>query len=215
MTTRPVACRCAVLIPALGAALLLGLGSAPAALAHNYLVESSPEDGEELDSAPEEITLTFNDDALEGGNTIIVTGPSGETYEEGGVRLDGETASTGLRPLDTAGEYTAAYRIVSTDGHPIEDELAFSLSEDGVAEDQAADEEEDAETTGDQDTADQDGTADEGPSENTTASDPMARFGPVAGVIAAIAIAALIIVLLVRMRNRPGQGGGSDQADGP
>ncbi|WP_017621326.1 copper resistance CopC family protein [Nocardiopsis gilva] len=177
--------RSAVTLASLTASLLLGIGLAPAALAHNALIDSSPKDGAKLDKAPEEVTLTFNADVNDGGNAIVVTGPDGDTYEEGDVRLDGPTAATDLRPLDAAGEYTIAYRIVSADGHPLEEKLTFSVSEEAVADNEAAAEDADTAAPSPDDTAGsdtQDGTStDEG--EPAASSDPMQSLGPVGAVI--------------------------------
>ncbi|MBB4929469.1 hypothetical protein F4561_000289 [Lipingzhangella halophila] len=229
MQTPPAVRRSVVLIPATTAALLLGLAAAPAALAHNTLISSSPEDGETLDSAPEEVTLTFSDEVQSGdgtaggtqddgaasegsegsANAIVVTGPGGETYEEGEVRVDGDTASIGLGPLEAAGEHTIAYRVVSADGHPVEDELTFTLSQDGAAVQSGAGAGDEADGNGggedagdaaaDDSDADQDGSA--------APANLMSTYGPIGGVVVAIALVAMIIILIVRMRNRPEQGG--------
>ncbi|MDA8370921.1 MAG: copper resistance protein CopC [Nocardiopsaceae bacterium] len=204
MTHTFTARRGAVLIGSLSAALLLGFGAASPALAHNTLIDSSPEDGAELDSAPEEVVLTFNADVGEGNNTIVVTGPDDATYEDGDVEVDGNTASVALQPLETAGEYTVGYRIVSADGHPIEEEMAFTLTEEAVPEEPA---EESAQESAPADAQGSD-EAEASPGDTSTA-DPMSAFGPVAGVVGGIAILALVIILIVRMRNRPG---GSDGA---
>ncbi|MBB6173659.1 hypothetical protein HNR23_003719 [Nocardiopsis mwathae] len=201
--------RGAITLASLAASLLIGVGLAPAALAHNTLIDSSPKDGADLDSAPGEVVLTFNTTVNEGGNAIVVTGPDGGNYEEGDVRLDGPTVSTDLKPLDTAGEYTIAYRIISADGHPLEEQLTFTLSEEGVADGEAATEDGDtAAPGGADDTGNAEPADDAGDRNETAATDPMRSLGPVGAVIGAIAIVALIVILLVRMRRRPdGQGG--------
>ncbi|RNL83882.1 copper resistance CopC family protein [Halostreptopolyspora alba] len=204
MHTPPTVRRLAALVPATGAALLLGVATAPAALAHNTLISSSPEADEELDSAPDEVTLTFSDEVQTGGdsaNTIVVTGPEDQTYEEGDVRVDGETASIDLRPLEAAGEHTIAYRIISADGHPVEDEFGFTLTGDGVAEQSGSQESDQANggSGGGEAEADDEGGAEE---PQDAASDPMSTYGPIGGVVAAIAVVALLVILLVRMRGR-------------
>lgn len=202
MHTPPTVRRFAALVPATSAALLLGLATAPAALAHNTLISSSPEADEEIDSAPDEVTLTFSGEVQAAGdsaNTILVTGPDDQTYEEGEVRVDGETASVDLRPLEAAGEHTIAYRIVSADGHPVEDEFGFTLTEDGVAE--QPDSEEGATANGG--SGDGAAAADSADAQQDAASDPMSTYGPIGGVIAAIAIVAVLTILIVRMRSSP------------
>ncbi|MDA0565492.1 copper resistance protein CopC [Streptomonospora sp. S1-112] len=199
---RRAARRLAVLASALGAAAVLGVGAAPAALAHNTLIDSSPKDEAELDTAPEEVVLTFNADVGEGANAIVVTGPQdGRTYQDGEVTVDGAEASVPLGELDTAGEYTVAYRIVSADGHILEDDLTFTLSEEAVPEPSPS--AEDTAAAPEDDSTGSSAPAEESPAA-TESADPLSTFGPVGAVVGGIAIVALIVILLVRMRRRPG-----------
>lgn len=176
------------------------------AWAHDTLIASSPENGDTLDTAPEEVVLTFNNSPMEGdGNAVVVTGPDGEsTYEEGPLSHAGADVTVSLRPLDTAGEYTINYRIVSSDGHPIQDSLVFSVTEEAVAAAVPAEEEQDPAEPADD-------PAPESPApEVQPLPDPAAPFGPVVGVIAALAGAGAILILIVRLRNRRGGGTGPD-----
>lgn len=135
------------LVPA--AVLAAALVAVPApALAHDVLTGSNPEDGATLDTVPEEVVLSFNNAPMEGGSgsAVVVTGPDGETtYEDGDLAFDGLDVSVGLSPLDEAGEYTIGFRVVSSDGHPIQDSLTFTVTEEAVAA--AAPAEESAEPT--------------------------------------------------------------------
>lgn len=203
MTIQNPAVRAAALALAPFTAAALVLAPSPA-LAHDVLTGSTPEDGETLDTAPEEVVLTFNNAPLETGegNAISVTGPDEETtYESGDLAFDGNDVVTELEPLDQAGDYTIGYRIVSSDGHPIQETLTFSIPEEAVAD--AAPEEEEAETDGaaaedtqeeETDDAAEDSAADEGgtgPISSTTV-----------GIIIAVAVVALIAVILVAVRVR-------------
>ncbi|GAA3751926.1 copper resistance CopC family protein [Salinactinospora qingdaonensis] len=198
----------------LAAMLLLVLGPAPAAQAHNALISSFPEDGATVDSMPERVTLTFNAEVGEGGNGIVVTGPQGASYSEGDVSIDGSKASVALAPLQSAGEYTVSYRIISADGHPLEDELTFTLPEQAVAAPQETAQETAADSTPTSAAPDEPHpdatstslTADEA----SETSSPTSAMGPVVGAIVAIAIVALIVILLIRIR-RGGSGGTSSR----
>ncbi|GAA3746133.1 hypothetical protein HDA32_000380 [Spinactinospora alkalitolerans] len=199
--TTSAARRRAALLSFLAAFTLPAIYLAPAAQAHDVLTGSSPEDGETLDSVPEEVTLTFSNEIGDGGNGIVVTGPGGEDHVDGDVVIDGDTASADLLPLEEAGEYTVGYRIISADGHPVEEELTFTLPEDVAAEA--------APVESESPTAEQSPTENESPAagEEEAPADPMASMGPIIGVIAAIAVAALVVILIVRMRSqRGGQG---------
>lgn len=217
VTTRRVRMRtvAALLAPATAAALAL----APApALAHDVLIDSDPEDGDSLDAVPEEVVLTFNNSPNEGGgNAIVVTGPDGETtYEEGELTFDGPDVSVDVGLLDEAGEYSIDYQIVSSDGHPIQDTLVFSVSEDAVEEaapdepeDEMADEADEAEEATEEEDA-----ADEAADGEAAAEEPAAAAGEggISPVVIAIVIAAGLggiaaaVLVAARMRNRPGSG---------
>ncbi|MCI2956199.1 copper resistance protein CopC [Agromyces atrinae] len=105
-------------------ALLIGLSAMPAS-AHNYVVGSSPEQGAVVTTQPGFVSLTTNDALIEGGVTVMeVTGPDGLYYGDGCATIDGPTVSMDAE-LGAAGEYTVAWQVVSTDGHPISDEFTF------------------------------------------------------------------------------------------
>ena len=194
--------RTAALITPLAAAALLWAPSP--ALAHDVLIDSDPEDGATLESVPEEVVLTFNNPPMEGGggNAIVVTGPDGETsYEDGELTFDGTEVSVDLLLLDEAGEYSLAYQVVSSDGHPIQDTLTFSVTEEAVAEaapEEPAVEEEEEEPAEVEEVDESPAAAEE------TAADGGPGTMLLVGGIAALAVIGLIVILVVRMRKRPG-----------
>nr|WP_241480344.1 copper resistance CopC family protein [Nocardiopsis halotolerans] len=197
------------------AAAALALAPSPA-LAHDVLTGSTPEDGATLDTVPEEVVLSFNNAPMEGGSgsAVVVTGPDGETtYEEGELAFDGADVSVGLAPLDQAGEYTIAFRVVSSDGHPIQDDLTFTVTEEAVAAAAPSPEESATEEAAEEPAAE---TAEE-PAEETAAADETSAeedgdgVSPVAlAVLAVVAVAgvAAVVLVAVRMRGRPGADAG-------
>lgn len=198
--------RTAALITPLAAVALL-LAPSPA-LAHDVLTGSDPEDGATLETVPEEVVLTFNNAPMEGGegSAIVVTGPDGETqYEDGALAFGDTEVTVGLAPLDEAGEYSIAYRVVSSDGHPIQDTITFSVTDEAVAE--AAPEE-----PAEEETAEAEEPAAEEVEESPAAAEEPAAEGSstttllLVGGIATLAVIGLIAVLVVRMRKRPGAG---------
>lgn len=128
-------------VPAVLAVALVGalttltvLVGAPPAAAHNVLISSDPADGDRLDTPPEEVTLTFDQPVQDAGtNEVAVTGPDGGAWAEGTVTIDGAEATAPLRPLGPAGEYVIGFRVLSADGHPVTDEIRFTLTEPGPA----------------------------------------------------------------------------------
>lgn len=125
-----------VLVVALAGALtaLTVLVGAPPASAHNVLISSDPAEGDRLDTSPGEVTLTFDQPVQDAGtNEVAVTGPDGEDRAEGTVTIDGAVATAPLRPLGPEGEYVIGFRVLSADGHPVTDEIRFTLTEPGPA----------------------------------------------------------------------------------
>ncbi|MEV4098410.1 copper resistance CopC family protein [Streptosporangium saharense] len=102
------------------------------AQAHNVLIGSDPENGASLATAPERITLTFDQAVRQGFAQISVTGPGGTRWEEGKTTVSGEKVSVEVRPLGPAGQYVAGYRILSSDGHPVSGKVTFTLTAAGT-----------------------------------------------------------------------------------
>jgi hypothetical protein len=108
-----------------GLALLFGAGPA---LAHTRLESSDPADGASLATAPQRVSLTFNESMQPGFTTLTVVGPDQARYETGDVTANGETVSIAVRPLGPAGNYQIGYRVVSEDGHPVSGSVGFTLT---------------------------------------------------------------------------------------
>lgn len=109
------------------ALLLAALFLMPAAptYAHADLTGTDPANSQTLETAPEQITLTFNEDV-----TLL---ESTELRSETTVDYDAEVNAgvvtlTPERPLD-AGTWTLAWRVVSSDGHPVGGTLRFVVGE--------------------------------------------------------------------------------------
>lgn len=108
----------------------LVLGAAPA-FAHTRLQGSDPADGATSATAPQRVSLTFNESLSAEFSAITVVGPDGAAYQTGAVAADGTTISTAVRPLGPAGRYEIGYRVVSDDGHPVSGTVAFTLTAPG------------------------------------------------------------------------------------
>lgn len=119
-------------LPALGAAALLALGvslgTAAPALAHDELV--STEVVMDADAGtPESLVLTFSDVVLEVGTEIHVTGPDGSDATDGAPEHDARDVIQPLADDLAPGDYDVVWRVVSSDGHPIEGALSFDVTE--------------------------------------------------------------------------------------
>lgn len=118
----------AALAAALVALGLLVLGAGPAA-AHNTLRSTDPADGSTVTTAPAQVTLTFDQAALEIGTTIVVTGPDGSPVSEGAAQLVDTSVVQPLAATLPAGAYTVDWRVTSADGHPLSGTFTFTATE--------------------------------------------------------------------------------------
>jgi len=111
------------------------IGAMPAS-AHDQLISSSPGENEHLAEAPSQVTLTFSDDVLafEGmGAVIRISGPSGDTWQEGDATTDGSVVTGAVARDMPDGAYTLAWQVVSADGHTISGVIPFTVGEVGAA----------------------------------------------------------------------------------
>lgn len=120
------ALRAAVLV--LGALVL-----APAsAWGHASLLETSPGRGEQLQTAPRELTLRFSEPVEASFGAVRVFDARGATVETR-TRTSGRTVVAELPPGLGEGGYTATYRVISADSHPVSSGFVFSVGEGGAA----------------------------------------------------------------------------------
>jgi methionine-rich copper-binding protein CopC len=114
-------------------ACLAVLGLALPASAHNVLVHSDPADNSQLATAPAQIRLDFNAPVQIGPDYITVIGPQGGHWERTqNATADGNSVSVSLAPLGPAGVYTIGWRIISSDGHPVQGEFHFTMTTAGT-----------------------------------------------------------------------------------
>jgi copper resistance protein C len=114
------------------AALLLAgmalVATAPPAMAHTKLVRSDPAEGASLQTAPQQIQLTFAESVRLGPDPITVTGPDGSRWSVGQVSVAGPVVTAPVQPTGPAGPYTIDYRIVSSDGDQVRGAVRFALA---------------------------------------------------------------------------------------
>jgi copper transport protein len=134
---RPPAGRIA---PALALALtgvLVGLlWSAPAALAHAQLLETSPATGSTVATQPAEVTFEFNQAVGGTLGAVRVYNAQGNEVDDLNVsHPDGNEhwMGVGLKPGLPDGTYTATYRVISADTHIVYGGLVFNIGHAGAA----------------------------------------------------------------------------------
>jgi methionine-rich copper-binding protein CopC len=109
------------------AVVAVGLGAAPAA-AHDEIVGTTPADGSTVETAPDEVVLTFAEPAAALGTQVVVTGPDAVTVSQGDVRLVGTTVVQPLVGTRPAGAYRVDWRVTSVDGHPVTGTFTFTAA---------------------------------------------------------------------------------------
>ncbi|MCB7135602.1 copper resistance CopC family protein [Cellulosimicrobium marinum] len=218
------------LLAALGLTAVLATATAPAAQAHDRLTGSEPGDGAQLDTPPAAIALTFNTEPLAVEPRVVVTDAAGEVVAEGAPTIDGSVATLPLDAATLGGDsYTVAWRVVSSDGHPIEGSFGFAVAEqpeptpseptsatdEAPATEDAATEDTATEDADESAAAEPDTTAattDE--ADATDAEDGSSALPIVVGAIAVLAVVGTAVVLVLRRRGY-GPADGADDGTGP
>ncbi|MEV7646249.1 copper resistance CopC family protein [Arthrobacter sp. NPDC089319] len=108
--------------------LALALALARPAAAHDELISSTPENGAVLDTPPTEVTLKFSANVMDIGATTQVLDGEGTDWAAGAPVLSGSQVSIPLRDGMPDGDYQLGWRVVSSDGHPIEGTLKFTVA---------------------------------------------------------------------------------------
>jgi copper transport protein len=110
------------------AALAIVLGSSVPASAHAELVDTDPDEGAVVETAPDTVTLTFNEPVRLTSQEIAVFDAQGDPVASSAgatgkeVRVD-LTAAADLPD----GTYVVSWNVLSDDGHPIAGALTFSV----------------------------------------------------------------------------------------
>ena len=104
---------------ALVALALVLLGAAPAS-AHAELLETDPAEGAVVETAPESVTLTFNEPVRLTSQEIAVYDAEGEEVASSAA-ANGPEVTVGLSDAATMdhGTYVLSWNVLSGDGHPI------------------------------------------------------------------------------------------------
>lgn len=105
----------------------LALGWQAPALAHDKLVSSSPKDGTALDAPPSEVVLTYNEAVQTSFANVVVAGPGGTNIAAGKPQVAGNKVTQPVKSEAPNGTYTVSWRVVSSDGHPIDGSFTYSI----------------------------------------------------------------------------------------
>ncbi|MBP6684524.1 MAG: copper resistance protein CopC [Leucobacter sp.] len=180
-------------IAAIMIAATLGLGfavfsaSAPAQ-AHDQLIDVEVETTDSGEAAA--LRLTFSDNVLEVGTEIHVTDPDGGDATNGLPTFSGRDVTQKFATPLSDGNYTSAWRVVSSDGHPIEGGFTFDIDNGQASEVRPY--------TGEAETAPE--QQEESAAEGAESSDSSGLTLPIAIGAAAVVAVAVAIPMIIRMR---------------
>ncbi|WP_254359259.1 copper resistance CopC family protein [Microbacterium hominis] len=125
---RPLTAVAAALV-ALALATAGVLTTASPARAHDELIGSSPAADATVDGLPGALVLTFSDEIADddGASEVQVTAPDGTALTAGRPTASDNTLTQPLSG-DADGTVTVLWKVVSSDGHPISGEFAFTVA---------------------------------------------------------------------------------------
>ncbi|HKU04174.1 MAG TPA: copper resistance CopC family protein [Arthrobacter sp.] len=113
-----------LLLPLATAAILL-VFSAPAQ-AHDALESSNPANGSTVSAMPAKVELTFDHTPIAINSIVRVEDAAGADQADGPVQIVDNQVSQPVKPGAPQGKYTVVWRVVSSDGHPIEGTFTFT-----------------------------------------------------------------------------------------
>lgn len=108
-----------------GSLVLLTAMAAPA-VAHARLTASQPGGGATIAAAPAAVVLEFSERIETSFGGVQVFGPDGVRLETGEPQIVGASVRVQLPELQSPGDYTVVFRIISGDSHPVESRFAFA-----------------------------------------------------------------------------------------
>lgn len=119
------------------AAVGLVLAAAAPAAAHNWVVSSTPAEGEVLTELPEAWELVTNESLLYVGNDevfgLLVRDADGLYYGDGCLEVSGPSMSA-APAIGEPGPYELVFAFISADGHPLTGEIPFEWAPSGEFE---------------------------------------------------------------------------------
>jgi copper resistance protein C len=94
--------------------------------AHTGLHESMPEQGETVTESISEVVLTF-ESKIENGSTFELRNSTGEIISPENVSIENSVLKGSIKPL-TSGDYKVIWKVIGSDGHPIDGEYSFTVN---------------------------------------------------------------------------------------
>ncbi|CAG7651080.1 copper resistance CopC/CopD family protein [Actinacidiphila bryophytorum] len=124
--------RLAAVLAACAALFAVAVATAAPASAHAALIRTDPASGSVVQTAPQQVVLTFSEGVLLSADSLRVLDPAGTNVATGAPshaagKDSGATATVALRGGIGNGTYTVAWKAVSQDSHPVAGAFTFSV----------------------------------------------------------------------------------------
>lgn len=116
----------AIFVGLLSAVALMVGGST--ASAHDTVIGTAPGDGETLTTAPTQVTVETSAVPQSIGSRMVITSSDGTVLFDGEPTITDRVASVEL-PAVANDSYQVAWRLVSSDGHPIDGTFGFVVDD--------------------------------------------------------------------------------------
>ena len=113
----------------------VALAAAPAASAHAVLEATSPGRGAQLDRAPKQVVFRFGEAVEAAFGAVRVYDGRGDRVDSGGTKHPNgraDAVAVALRHGLGDGTYTATYRVISADSHPVSGGFVFTVGQGGT-----------------------------------------------------------------------------------
>ena len=192
-------------------------GSPTLALAHDELIGFDVVADNSTNEA-RGVSLQFSNEILDVGAEFIATDEAGSDVLDDTPVVTGRDVTQALQTPLTAGDVAIAWRVVSSDGHPITGALTLTVAQDGSGTIAVAEAGAVASEAEDQAVTEVTTQAGEGDDEDTT-NPGTGAVNPWIGILLAIGAvgvaAALVVTLLVGLRRRARTLGGDGHEPGP
>ena len=108
----------------------IALTAVPSAFAHAILQESTPANGAVVRRSPQAVSLRFNEPVETAFGSIRVYDCAGKRVDSGKItRPDRRSVSVPIGGTLPRGTYTATWRVISADSHPVAGAFTFSVKE--------------------------------------------------------------------------------------
>ncbi|MFP5105279.1 copper resistance CopC/CopD family protein [Neobacillus sp. C211] len=102
--------------------------------AHAYIKKSTPLENETVEKAPTEVAIKFDETIQPAFNSIKVFDSEGNRVDKKNGRIDPKQPfilKSGLKKNLPNGSYRIKWKVVSSDGHPVEGVIPFQIGEKG------------------------------------------------------------------------------------